>query len=130
MAVFNETALVETPKPSAPLCSPSGIRFAQSVSTYCIKEQRTSKAIYVVEVPASGEAVQEPKLLIKDVRLLDIAWLNDEELLVLRPKGDKAHVDVTLSGQCSCDMLGVCLIAASSRCKTEGSLGFNRRGGH
>lgn len=84
MSTLTPSAMLELPRPSAALMSPSGIRFAQSTSKYDFRTRLNVKQVYCASIATSGHNSETPTVLLQDVKYTELGWADDETLLFLR----------------------------------------------
>lgn len=100
--------LLSLPRPGAALASPDGAHYIQPYSHFDFDSGRTRRHVSIGKIPSASESIEaagkhdhSPVVdLLKDLRYSEVAWLSNDTVLYLRPRGaqaDKADVDTNLS---------------------------------
>ncbi|KEI40593.1 uncharacterized protein L969DRAFT_85801 [Mixia osmundae IAM 14324] len=87
MAGLTIEAFISMKKPGNAIPSPSGSRFAMSVSQYDIEKQRTQESVIVGDI---GSSLSKTDTVLDGLKLSGLVWASDDVLLYLRPGGAKA----------------------------------------
>jgi hypothetical protein len=98
--------LLSLPRPGAAVPNPSGTAYIQPYTSFDFGSGRTSRAVAVGSLKKAssadngkGKHDHSPVVdILQDLRYSDVAWLDDETLAYLRPRGAQAgHADADVS---------------------------------
>ena len=107
--------LLSLPRPSAALPNPSGTYYVMPYSHFDFGTGRTTRSVALGKIPRGSDAISEtsdvptssgkhdaPPVtnILADLRYTDVAWLDDETIVYLRPPGastGSADVNVAMS---------------------------------
>lgn len=109
-------AMLSLPRPGAAQANENGSHYITPWSSFDFSTQRTSKNVAIGHIPRPGVAESTGKHdpppvenILEDLRYLDVAFLDNDTVLYLRPRGaevGKPDVDVTLSDKKFKEKLG------------------------